>query len=542
MRHIGSIVVCMKFTLAPALVTLSLSGAVFAQTAESSTPTTDDGNPSSPVSAATPAASTQAPAPATGTYVADGGTLFWVTGETRTSVDLSVPVVTATFHDEKLYVTHGNTAVSVYSCANPTTPTLLQTFTTGRGVAAGVEVVGARAWVVTVSKQAVPLDELAPAGGVAPGSLSGPQVVSPPSGAAAPNGAKPMANHAVKLVEPGTIEVAVGSRQQVRIGDRFAIYRETAVGNPDGAFKGEELVAVAEVIAVRDDSSLAELSRAAVVTNSDVARPAQKDQVESNVYPVRVPHVGEFGGTLRPIVNAGSPLGVGALAELYGSYWGKGYFVSLMLQPLGLGWTDEGNVISTSALIEGGYDTRPFSVGLGVGVSAINGDTDAMLRYGGWASSDATNEGGAPQVTDKQETHSAFTLSQWVRLGARDGLNLSLRNLLLLHKDADTDQNGFIYGGTMGKLTLPLDRRNDLFLEGGGGVMGYWLVGAGVSTWLVGNGSPGSWKLSISAGAAGIWGTKETTTTTDTYTYVSQDDVEVAGPMVAFGVTRRFGF
>ena len=36
--------------------------------------------------------------------------------------------------------------------------------------------------------------------------------------------------------------------------------------------------------------------------------------------------------------------------------------------------------------------------------------------------------------------------------------------------------------------------------------MGYWFAGAGVSTWVVGNGSPGSWRLSVSAGGAGIMG------------------------------------
>ena len=113
--------------------------------------------------------------------------------------------------------------------------------------------------------------------------------------------------------------------------------------------------------------------------------------------------VAEIGGTLRPIANAGSPLGVGVLADLYGTYWGKGYFVNLMVQPLGLGWTEEGNVVSTAALVEGGYDSRAFSVGLGVGISAINGDTDAMLSK--FSGSDAAPLGeGEVRVTDKQET------------------------------------------------------------------------------------------------------------------------------------------
>ena len=60
-------------------------------------------------------------------------------------------------------------------------------------------------------------------------------------------------------------------------------------------------------------------------------------------------------------------------------------------------------------------------------------------------------------VEETQETHTAFTLSQVARLGARDGLHLSLRNLLLLHKDSDTDE--LIGGGgrqrSRGKAPVP---------------------------------------------------------------------------------------
>jgi hypothetical protein len=394
---------------------------------------------------------------------------------------------------------------------------------------------GDEPWVLTVTQQALPIEELAAA--TTSTSVATPRAAVPAQTSDTP---RLTAGYPIRVAEPGILEITTGQDGSIRIGDRFVIFRETAVDNTSGLFSGEEQVAFAEVIAVKDGSALAELSRTALVSDKDVARRARPDQTESNIYPVRVPHVGEFGGTLRPIVNAGSPLGVGVLADVYATYWGKNYFVNLAVQPLGLGWTDDGNVVATSALLEGGYDARAFSVGLGVGVSAINGDMESMLRsYSGTASDESS---GGVTETDTQETHAAFTLSQRVRLGALDGLNLSLRNLLILQDSSETEDAGFIYGGTMGKLTVPLDRRNDLFIEGGGGVMGYWLVGAGVGTWITGNGSPGSWKLSISAGAAGIWGTREVTVTSPTYSYVSRQDVEIGGPMVSFGIARRFGF
>lgn len=509
-----------------------------AQTPVPAEPPAIDSSSALPASAPSPTTGATSPAASDLVYRVENGAVVLEQQQGTVPVNAIGRANSATFHQGKLYVTHGDTRVSVYSCDNPEAPTLVDTLHTGRGVATGIVVVGESVWVTTISQQAVPLSEL-----LVGTSRTQPSESAPDNTTATTTEPAAMigGDCTVKVVEPGVIEIAAGSRHDVRIGNRFTIYRETAVGAPDSAFKGEELVALAEVVAVREDSALAELSRNAIVSEKDVARLARQDQTETNIYPVRVAGVGEFGGTLRPIVNAGSPLGVGALAEAFGSFWGNGYFVNLMVQPLGLGWTDKGNIVSTSALLEGGYDARAFSVGLGVGISAINGDMDSMLDSM-FGASEATADAAEPQVVDKQETHSAFTLSQWVRLGARDGLNLSLRNLLILHKDSDTKETGFFYGGTMGKLTVPLDRRNDLFIEGGGGVMGYWLVGAGVGTWVVGNGGPGSWKLSISAGAAGIWGTKEVTTTTATYSSTYHEDVDVTGPMVSFGVARRFAF
>lgn len=532
----------MKFAIASVSLVLTVPSLAFAQGVVGSARTAPAPNG---VPATAPAPS---PAVASGTtpnqegaqgcaptYLVENGALFLVDGATTTPVVVEGPVSSAKVHDGKLYLTHRNTIVSVYTCAEPGAPALLENLSTGRGVATSVEVVGDKVWVITVSEQALPIAELSKTG-VSPSlPQTAPQVVATTS--VTPEAPKVASSDIeIRVVEPGTVELLAGRKQKVRIGDRFAIYRETSVGNADSSFRGEELIALAEVVAVKEESALAALSRTAVVSKGDVARRAREEQTESNVYPVRVAHVGEVGGTLRPIVNAGTPLGVGVLAELYGSYWGNGYFANIMLQPLGLGWTDDGNIVSTSALIESGYDARAFSVGLGAGVSAINGNADAMLDDVSW---NQDYSGGT--IVNRQTTHSAFTLSQLVRLGARDGLNLSVRNLLVLHEDSMNDQTGFIYGGTLGKLTLPLDRRNDLFIEGGGGVMGYWMVGAGVGTWLVGNGSPGSWKLSISAGAAGIWGSKEVTTTTSSGTSSYDRDVSIDGPMVSFGVTRRFG-
>jgi hypothetical protein len=77
----------------------------------------------------------------------------------------------------------------------------------------------------------------------------------------------------------------------------------------------------------------------------------------------------------------------------------------------------------------------------------------------------------------------------------------------------------------------------DLFLEGGGGLMGYAFGAFGLFTWLVGNGDDRSFGISASAGGATVWGSKEVSQGTRTY----DERVSITGPMVSLGLTYRKG-
>jgi hypothetical protein len=488
-------------------------------------------------------------------YVIENGTLVLLRDATRTVLPLGGPVLAIEQQGSRLYVARGLQGVAVYDISEPAAPRLLQEHATVGGSATEFRRIDGQLWVIVVSRGAFPLEESGTAVALPPAATLGVPAdtaatagtAAKASGAAADGDEVRVALGSVALrkVSPGTVELRAGSAQGVRVGDRFAVFRGKTIDHEGGAgFEGEEIVAYTEVVAVKDGSALAELSRSAVVLAGDKARRLHAEQGESNLLPLRVVHVGEVSAVLRPLVNVGSPLGLGMLAELSASYWGNAYFTGVRVQPLGLGWTDQGNIVSTTALLEAGYDGRAFAVGVGAGMSWVNGNIDHMLSSFSGTSAD---EGvAAPPVREeRQVTHSAFSLSQQARLGGRDGLNLWINNLLLLHDPAGDDPSGFIYGGTMARLTVPVDRRSDVFVEGAGGVMGYWLAGAGVATWIVGNGSPGSLRLSISAGAAGIWGSREITETyTDPsgnpYSSTYSDDLDVAGPMVSLGLTRRF--
>jgi hypothetical protein len=490
-----------------------------------------------------PASAPAAPAPASAEvrYIVDSGAVIAVSGDSRTRLSIPAPVLALYSAGGVLYVARGARGVAVYDVTEPLAPKLVREIPLGSASATGFHVVDDQLWVIVEARSMVPLPEAGPTSATGPEAPQRPRAAAQPVSPPPPPEPAASREVAIRRVGPGTVELGIGAEQGVRVGDRFAILRRTPVVEPDSeVFAGEELVTVAQVVAVNEDSSLAEVGRAAVVRTTDRARRAKGDDTDSEAFPARVPDVGEVSLMLRPLVNIGTPLGVGMLTDLEATYWGSAYFAGLRIEPLGLGLTGDGNIVSTAALAEGGYDGRAFAVGLGVGLAWVNGDLDHML---GSSDFEAKSAGNSIVYTRRQATHTAFALSQVARLGARDGLSLSVYNVLLLHRKTSDQGEGFIYGGTTARLLVPTGRRTDFLAEGGGGIMGYWFAGIGVATWLVGNGSPGSWRLSVSAGAAGIIGSREISVTspgqpTDSYA----QDISIAGPMVSLGVARRFEF
>lgn len=475
----------------------------------------------------------------------DAGGVAAVSADQRTILPVGGRIVAVHHSGSLLYVARGPCGVALYDVTDPLVPKRVREVSVGGGHATGFYEADGLVWAVVQSKTAIALEASAPPEGpvrTAPATEepnAAPAMAKAPVAVPSPTQNVPSDVLSVKVVGPGRIELPVGTVDGVRVGDRFAVLRAIPVdGLETEGFRGEERVSVAKVIAVEPSRTLAEVGRSAEVQSGDHARRARADEVESNLFPSRPEGVAEAYLALRPLFKIGTPLGVGVLADLEVSYWGPGYFATLSLQPLGLGTSADGKIVTTAALAEGGYDGRAFSVGLGVGMSWTNGDVDAMLESFGAADKASADVA----VEETQETHTAFTLSQVARLGAHDGLHLSLRNLLLLHRDPDTDEQGFIYGGTTGRLVVPIDDPTDLLLEGGGGVMGYWFFGAGVATWVVGNGSPGSWRLEATAGGAGIWGSKKVTETYGDPPMVStySKDVDVMGPAVSIAVAHRF--
>jgi hypothetical protein len=477
-------------------------------------------------------------------YRLEQGAVLILEGERQSSLDLPAKAEGLYQTADALYVALGEQGLAVYRFEDPLKPQLVQRRVLPHGSVVGLFMAEGQLWMKVVSTSALPLSSL----GAVPLSEATPLDVAPsfPQTADAARTAGPTKGVlkektpsakpiSIVKIMPGVITLNVGSNEGVEVGQRFAVFhmKRLQEGQDRSQFEGKELAAVVKIIAVKEGYALAELGRGERVSPQDTVVPAGPEHSSSTIFPKQLSHLIELATVIRPLINIGKPLGLGFLCDLFAAYYGPSFFVDLRMQPLGFGWTKEGNVVSTSLLAEGGYDARPFGVGLGVGFASVNGNMDYMLEQ---SDSTGTSQSGQ-EPPYRQKTHFAFALSQQVRLGSRDGLHLLLYNILLFHQNENDDRAGFIYGGTSGRLAIPLSVSTDLFLEGGGGLMGYAFGAFGLFTWLVGNGDDRSFGISASAGGATVWGSKEVSQGTRTY----DERVSITGPMVSLGLTYRKG-
>jgi hypothetical protein len=208
------------------------------------------------------------------------------------------------------------------------------------------------------------------------------------------------------------------------------------------------------------------------------------------------------------------------------SYYGKHSYAAVRVKPMGFGWTSDDSVFNAMFLAEGGYDGRAFAVGVGAGVGITSGRMQDALNN----SDELTNS----SSSDKK---AAFAMSQHVRIGPKDGLNLMVYNsFLYATKSLSTGEDvGFTFGSTVGRINCPLGYRLTLFTAGGGGRLGFAFGELGVFIWAKGNGDAGSIGFSGAIGAAGVWA-RDVNGSED-----ENDNSLLLGPMVSFGFTHRFG-
>jgi len=478
-------------------------------------------------------------------YTLENSKLFQISGSQKTEIPLPARATAIHRRGAELYVALGPHGVVVFSLSGTGGPKKTKSFSSQGGRVIGFFEVDGRVWMKISSTTGAPVD-----GSEIPltvqdtAKIPGPQADLPKPVDGADEAKESEKQRPFEKMETpiriqnillGEVTLNVGAKDGVKESDRFTVFRVQVIEKKgDQTFTGKQQVAVLTVTAVNENTSLAVLSRGDRVLKNDEVRPFEQKNRQWRIYPKEIPNVGEVTVMLRPLLNVnGNGRGFGALNDATVTWWGKHYFLNFRTQPLAFGWTENGNIVSSSILGEGGYNGRAFAVGIGAGIGVVNGDMDSMITTDDWYD-DATGKS-----TAGNGTKVAFALSQTVRLGARDGLNLVLHNHFLYYNDRrakndDEDDSGFIYGGTNGRLNIPLSDAIDLFLSGGGGRMGYAFGEIGIFAWITGKGDAGSWGLSAAAGGAGIWTEKKL----DDW---DSERTSIAGPLISLGVTHRFG-
>jgi hypothetical protein len=410
-------------------------------------------------------------------------------------------------------------------------------------------------WMITQEVKAVPLTALPvrPLGvaqqvpsGAAPEAAPTPEPVSTTLGV-------------VLSVGEGTAVVDIGRGAGLGPGSDLRFLGTELVEIPSLSGEGSEQREVDRVSGsgrvrlVEDERALVDLGRGSRVEVGDGVELLGQG-LRYPIGPERLGGLRETGLVVRPVLGLDT-LGVAFVNELWTTWhFEQPWYATARVAPLGLGWSRDGNPISVAGLVSGGYDARFFSVGLGAGWSMLNGDA------GSWGRSYDVyeNDGGWGQAVQFEDVDNAFSVVQEARLGARDGLNLVVRNTFVLvpqqsqqwtgecehydywYYEGEGEQSwedcyeiidegsSFEYGGIAMALNVPVGSRTDLFTDWGTGGAGATWVEGGVATWLRGHGDAGSLGISVAAGYGSL------------QAQPNDEWVELYGPLVSLGARWRW--
>jgi hypothetical protein len=437
---------------------------------------------------------------------------------------------------DRLYILRSEGTLEVWARADAG---WRMTATTPMPEAVGLFAAGNRVWAEIHETRAEPVDAFV---GVAlAGSAEG--ISSPTASAVTSSGGH------VLSVGGGTAVIDFGSKAGLQPGVmvRFLQTVDVEVPRLDGVGvekrKVEEVSAVGRVSLVEEEQALVELWRG--------GRSHKGDRVEVRdtglgylAAPERLGGIGETGIVIRPLL-ALDTVGVAFVNEAWTTWsFEKPWYVSGRLAPLGVGWSKDGNPILVSAVATGGYENRFFSVGLGAGWTMLNGDPTSS----GYAKEAADGFGEAVEFKD---VDNAFSIVQEARLGARDGVFVSVRNTFILYPvteyvwreecnaydykgdyedcyDIDDQGSEFVFGGIAMRFGIPVGERTDVMVDWGLGKAGAIWVEGGVSTWLRGNGDKGSLALEVGAGFGELQGAPE------------DESISLYGPLVSVGAKWRW--
>lgn len=310
----------------------------------------------------------------------------------------------------------------------------------------------------------------------------------------------------------GEVTIDLGRDDGIKQGDRIelAVLVTDNVGGQEATDR--QVIAVGVVRTVAPDFARVELGMNERVPLGAQARLVDRAKTESRMSPPRASGLWELGLRLRPFV-ALEGLGGGVLAQGFAAYRFESHFaLAAEVHPFGIAsgeGEDKATLVPAAAFLVAAYDHEVFGVGLGLGFQTVH-DTDFETESG-----------------------TGTLVTQRLRLGARDGIMLDLRNdVVLFHSQFD-------FSGFVGSAMIPVGSRAWLLFEGGGGSAGYGYGEIGLRSLLRGNGQRGSLFLSVTLGGMGVFEFRTKMCVQTDFAFPCEDDQVYAGPMLGVGAEYR---
>lgn len=221
----------------------------------------------------------------------------------------------------------------------------------------------------------------------------------------------------------------------------------------------------------------------------------------------------------RPFLALGG-FGGGLLLGGSAGYRGEAPFhVWAELDPLGLTTGSDGAFTPFVVLALASYDTQTFELGLGFGGQTVY-----------------LQDGVIDEDNNLVEAGTGLTISQFARIGHRDGLMVTLRSDIVLFRQEWSASNILVHG------QLPLRGASALWViaNAGGGSTGFALGEIGLRSRLRGEGGSDSLFLTVTVG--GTWLAYEEPRIESTAGSASLEvkTISYAGPHVGIGFEWRF--
>jgi hypothetical protein len=181
--------------------------------------------------------------------------------------------------------------------------------------------------------------------------------------------------------------------------------------------------------------------------------------------------------------------------------------LGLELAPVAFAANGNGTGALAEARATAAFSTRYLAIGLGLG--------GQLQRFG----------------------RNGLSAAPTLRLGRRDGLNLSVEYAYSVAANQYTGQRTIGFSNIVGTLQIPLTERLALQIDGGLNLKAWAYTTIGLRERLTGDGGPGSWFVSGGLGAA--WFSQQSGCNYDAVIPCGPSAMSF-GPTVAFGFERRF--